>query len=106
VIAITDVSDDHFAAVNADTEADRLAQIMLEKFVQFVDIGSDHRRRLERLAAGFLATAGEPEQRQHAVTDKLVRPAAAFDHRLRHRAEESIDDENGVERQTLFSKLG
>ena len=48
----------------------------------------------------------EPEQRQLSVADELVRLSAAFDHGLRHRAEEAVDDEHGVERQALFRHLG
>ena len=54
VIAVADVADDHFAAIDADAEAKRLAQIMLEKPVQFVDIGGDQRRRLQGLTARLL----------------------------------------------------
>ena len=79
---------------------------MLEKQIQLVDIGGDHGCRLERLAAGSLRAGGEPEQRQLSVADELVRLSAAFDHGLRHRAEEAVDDENGIERQPLFRKLG
>src|SRR3979490_2436916 len=48
----------------------------------------------------------KPEEPQHAVTDELVGPAAALDHRLRHRAEKTVDDEHGVERQPLFGHTG
>jgi hypothetical protein len=36
----------------------------------------------------------------------LVGLAAAFDHRLRYRAEETVDDENRVERQPIFREPG
>src|SRR6202011_2872068 len=41
VVAVADVADDHFAAMNADAETDRLAQIMFEELIQLVDICGD-----------------------------------------------------------------
>src|SRR3954453_6479826 len=106
MVAIADIPDDHLATVNADTEADRLAQVMTQELIQFVDVGSDHRRCPEGLPAGLLPAGRESKQRQHAVTDELVGPAAAFHHRLGYRAEETVDDEDRVERKSLFRKPG
>ena len=61
MIAVADVTDDHFAAMNADAEADRLAQIMAEELIKLIDIGGNHGRRLERLAAGGLRGGSEPK---------------------------------------------
>jgi len=47
---------------NTDAEADRLAQIMTEELIQFVDIGRDPGRRLERLAARGLVVGCEPNR--------------------------------------------
>ena len=52
MIAVADVADDHFAAMNADPEPDRLAQIMAEEFVRLIDIRGDHGGRPDRLTAG------------------------------------------------------
>src|SRR5882724_5692101 len=72
VIAVADIADDDFAAMDADAKADRLAQIMLKELIQFVDIGGNHRRGLKCLAAGGLRAAVESEQRQLPIADKLV----------------------------------
>ena len=48
----------------------------------------------------------EPEQRKHAVADKLVRLAACIDHRLRGGIEKSVDQEHDVERQPRLGELG
>src|SRR5258705_225533 len=106
VIELADTADDDSAAMDADAEADRLAQIMAEELIQFVDIGGNHRRGLKCLAAGGLRAAVESEQRQLPVADKLVGLTAAFDHSLRHRAEETVDDEHGIERQPIFREPG
>src|SRR3954453_3669869 len=102
MVAIADVADDDFATVYADAEADRFAQIVLKELIELVDVNRDLCRRPERLAACSLRIGAEPEQRQLSVADELVGLAAAFDHRLRDRAEEAVDDEDGVERQALF----
>src|SRR4029077_5812925 len=86
--------------------ADRLALIMAEELIELIDIGGNHGRRLERLAARGLRAGSDSEQRQFSITDELVGPAAAFDHSLRHRAEEAVDDENGIKRQPVFSEPG
>src|ERR1700704_156093 len=72
VIAIADVADDHFAAMNADAEADRFAQIVAQELIQLVDIGRYLRSRPKRLAARGLRIAGETEQRQLSIADELV----------------------------------
>src|SRR6202021_622818 len=78
VIAITDVTDDHFAAVNPDAEADRFAEIVFEKLIQISDVGIDRGCRLECLPAGGLPAGAKAEQRQLPVAEKLVGVNAAF----------------------------
>src|SRR6201984_1588283 len=102
MILIADIADDHFATVNSDPETDRLPQVMPKKLIQLIDIGSNHRRSLQRLSTSCFRIGAEPEQRQLSIAEKLVGLAAAFDHRLRHRTQEPIDDENGIERQSLL----
>ena len=58
VIPIADFADDHLAAMDPDAEADRLAQIMAEEPVQFLDIGRNGSRRRDRLSAGGLLIRG------------------------------------------------
>ena len=82
MIAVADVAHDNFTAVNAETKPDRLMQIVAEKFIQLRDIGGDHGRRFQRLAARDLRAAAQPEQRQLAVADELIGLTTAFDHRL------------------------
>src|SRR5580692_3127455 len=106
MVAVADVADDHLTAMNADAETDRLTQIVAEELVQFPDIGGNHGGRPQRLPAGDWGAAGQSEQRQQSVADELVGPAAAFDHGLRHRAEETVDDEYRIERQPVLGKPG
>src|SRR5882762_8884662 len=43
---------------------------------------------------------------RQAVADELVRLSAGIDHSLRCGFEETVDQENGVERQACLGKLG
>src|ERR1700722_2773388 len=92
--------------MDADAEADRLAQIMFEELVQLGNVGADHGGCPQRLPAGLLPGGVKAEQRQLPIAEKLVGLTAAFDHRLRHRAEETVDDEYRIERQPVLREPG
>jgi hypothetical protein len=52
--------------------------------------------------AGFAAS---PKSASMPSPEELIRLAAGLDHGLRHRADESIDDEHRVERHSPFRQL-
>ena len=87
-------------------KCDRLGQFGGELVVHVFDIGGDARRSAHRLPASGGRIDIEPEQSEHAVADELIGLSAGIEHRLRGRAEETIDQENDVERQPRFGELG
>src|SRR6202007_3060175 len=84
----------------------RLAQIVFERLIQFGNIDADHRRSPERLPTRGLPAGAKAEKRQLAVAEKLFGLTAESDHGLRYRAQETVDDENRIERQPVFGKPG
>ena len=104
VVAIADVADDHLAAMDPDAEADRLAQIWLRNWFSS-----------STLAAISAAARNAWRQASRRLTvspnsASMPSPTNWFGGRrlrygLRHRADEAIDDEDRIERQSLFGKL-
>ena len=45
VVAVADIADNDLAAVNADPESDRLAQVVFEELIEFLDIDRNPPRR-------------------------------------------------------------
>ena len=87
-------------------EADRVRHFDDENLVQSSDVAADVHQSLDRLAAGFLGCAVDPEQRHQPVSGELGRASSRLDHTGVHRANETVDDEHRVEWQTCFREPG
>src|SRR5664280_3684247 len=105
-VAETDIADDHLAAVNADAELERLAQVGGELVIHVFNVRGDERRRAHRLPAGRSWVDIEPEQSQQPVADELIGLTAGVDHGLRGRAEKPVNQENHVEWQPRLGEFG
>ena len=103
-LAIAELAGDDGAGVDADAEADRLAQILGQRLVQPRDALGDGRARERRLPAAFRPIAVQPEQGHQPVTHDLNGHAARRRHGAAHGGVEPIDHEHGVERQPALGK--
>src|SRR5262249_20608010 len=106
LVAIADIADDHVAGVDADAESDWFPFGFGKHCVQMIDIASDHRCGIKRLAARGSRIGVKPEQRQQTVAEILVRLTARFGYSLRHGGKETVDDEHSVERQPFVRHCG
>src|SRR5262249_13552734 len=97
VVLVADVADDDLAPVDADAEADGLAEVSREFGVQMLDVGRDRTDRRERLAARKLGSAVEAEEREHTIAEKLVRLSAVRLDSPGYGRHEAIDQEHRVE---------
>src|SRR5207253_6156187 len=105
MVAETNLAHDGPAAMQSDAKADRRLQLLLERSVEFVNIGCNQRHCAERLTTGLGRLAAQAKDREHRVPQELVWQTARLNHRGADRTQEAADREQAVERQLRRRKL-
>ena len=95
--AEADVADDHFAGMDADTVGHRLMRLGGDLVIEVTDVRGDQRGGTQRLLAGGSAVGAQPEQRQHAVADELIRLTAGVGDSARHCLDKAVDEHDNIE---------
>ena len=99
VTAKADIADNNHSGMDTNAVGDRLDHFRSELVVQISDVGGDCGRRAQRLATCCCRIRIQPEQRQNAVADELVRQPSGAAHRLRCSLNKPVDQEHSIEWQ-------
>ena len=92
--------------MDADADAQRLIEFAAQRPVELIEPLGHHARGGERLAAGRLGLACDPEQRHDAVADKFVYPPSCRLDGAPHGRKIAVQDEHDVIGEAALGNRG